>query len=195
MTLGGLEIRSHEQSNEFANFFVKKVNDIVKSTKVDENVYNGIKKIDAQCEMFMTRENIRKCFSEMKIKNTEGYDRIPQRVLVDGLDQLLDPLSNLFEMIYCQKVIPGQWLVSKIIPVHKKGNKSHIENYRPVANLCSVSKVFEKLILNRIYELEIINGINLTGKQQHGFKKNKSTLTAGLLLQSLIAAALDDNNA
>ena len=81
----------------------------------------------------MTRENIRKCVSEIKIKNTEGYDRIPQRVLVDGLDQLLDPLSNLFEMIYCQKVIPGQWLVSKIIPVHKKGNKSHIENYRPVA--------------------------------------------------------------
>ena len=58
MTLGGLEILSHEQSHEFAKFFVKKVNDIVKSTKVDDNVYNGIKKIDAQCEMFMTRENI-----------------------------------------------------------------------------------------------------------------------------------------
>ena len=58
MSLGGLEIPSHEQSNEFANFLVKKVNDIVKSTKVDENVYNGKKKIDARCEMFMTRENI-----------------------------------------------------------------------------------------------------------------------------------------
>ena len=69
---------------------------------------------------------------------------------------------------------------------------NYIENYRPVANLCSVSKVFEKLILTRIYELEIINGINLAGKQQQGFQKNKSTLTAGLLLQSLIAGALDD---
>ena len=28
-----------------------------------------------------------------------------------------------------------------------------IENYRPVANLCSASKVFERLILNRINQL------------------------------------------
>ena len=31
------------------------------------------------------------------------------------------------------------------------------------------------------------------GKQQHGFTKNKSTATAGLLLQSLIARALDND--
>ena len=31
------------------------------------------------------------------------------------------------------------------------------------------------------------------GKQQHGFMKNKSTVTAGLILQSLIARALDDD--
>ena len=110
-------------------------------------------------------------------------------VLVDGLEQLLDPLTYLFKLIYVEKKIPGQWLVSKIIPVHKKGNKSLIENYRPVANLCSVLKVFERLILKRIYELEEINGVTLAGKQQHGFRKNKSTLTAGLLLQSLIAGA------
>ena len=60
MTLGGLVVPSHELSNGFANFFVKKVNDIVKSTKVDENVYNGIQKIKAQCDMFMTRDSIRK---------------------------------------------------------------------------------------------------------------------------------------
>ena len=34
-----------------------------------------------------------------------------------------------------------------------------IENYRPVANLCCVSKIFEKLIIKRISELEAINGI------------------------------------
>ena len=33
----------------------------------------------------------------------------------------------------------------------------------------------------------------MAGKQQHGFVKGKSTATAGLLIQSLIARALDDN--
>ena len=39
----------------------------------------------------------------------------------------------------------------------------------------------------------MINGMTLAGKQQHGFQKNKSTVTAGLLLQSLIAEAQDDD--
>ena len=69
----------------------------------------------------------------------------------------------------------------KDYPGSQKGDQQMIENYRPVDNLCSVSKIFEKLILKRIGELEIINGIFLGGKQQHGFIKNRSTLIAGLL--------------
>ena len=84
--------------------------------------------------------------------------------------------------------------MAKVIPVFKKGAKKHIENYRPIANLCSTSKIFEKLILKQIKYLETLNKLDFTGKQQHGFKKNKSTATAGLLLQSIIARAADDNN-
>ena len=65
-----------------------------------------------------------------------------------------------------------QWRVSKIIPVHKKGSKQCIENYRPVANLCSSSKIFDRLILNRINQLELLGKIDLTGNGQPGFKKN-----------------------
>ena len=48
--------------------------------------------------------------------------------------------------------------------------------------------------INRINKLEAINKINLAGKEQHGFTKGKSTATAGLVLQSLIAGALDDDH-
>ena len=41
--------------------------------------------------------------------------------------------------------------------------------------------------------LESLNEVNLAGKEQHGFTKGKSTATAGLVLQSLIARALDDD--
>ena len=63
-----------------------------------------------------------------------------------------------------------------------------------MASLCSTTKIFERLILNRINKLEAINKINLAGKEQHGFTKGKSTATAGLVLQSLIARALDDDH-
>jgi hypothetical protein len=69
-----------------------------------------------------------------------------------------------------------------------------MENYRPIANQCSVSKNFEKLILKQINYLEETNKLDFTGIQQHGFKKSKSTATARLLLQSLISRAADANN-
>ena len=57
-----------------------------------------------------------------------------------------------------------------------------IENYRPIAKLCSTSKFFERLILQRIHTIELDNNIDLTGKQQHGFKKSKNP-TFALQLQ------------
>ena len=55
----------------------------------------------------------------MKIKSREGSDLIPQIIIVDGIDQLNEPFSHLFN----QKKISEQWKMSKITQVHKKGNK------------------------------------------------------------------------
>ena len=129
---------------------------------------------------------------DLKNKKSEGYDRIPVCCLLDAREPLLTPMAEMFTKIYLTGKIPEQWKVSKIVPTHKKGSKNAIENYRPIANLCSGSKVFEKLILKQIHYLESTNKLDLTGKHQHGFKRNKSTATAGALLQSIISRAADD---
>ena len=69
-----------------------------------------------------------------------------------------------------------------------------MENYRPIANLCSASKIFEKLILRRINEIQDENQEDITRNGQHGFKRNRSTLTLSLELQSIIARALDNDD-
>jgi hypothetical protein len=93
------------------------------------------------------------------------------------------------------KSIPGQWRVAKTIPVYKnKGDKKDIESYRPIANLCSSSKIFEKLILKCILEIEASNKVDLTGSNQHGFKRERSTTTLSSHLQSIIGRALDEDN-
>ena len=178
----------------FGEFFRDKVVQITNNTHISPSVYNGQKKVDCPDSFFMSDTDIMECLKTIKIKNCEGYDRIPQRVLVDGAETLLHPLKDLFIKIYYQKKLPEQWLISKIIPIHKKGPKCNIENYRPIANLCSTSKIFEKLILKRIQKNELGANVDLSGKQQHGFKKSKSTATLGLQLQSLIARALDERN-
>jgi hypothetical protein len=178
----------------FADCFESKVRKIVNEQTISASVYNGRKKIDVIDCNFMRRFEITKAIKTLKAKNCEGHDRIPQRILVDGFDALDQSLCHLFNQIYEQKTIPEQWLISKVIPIFKKGDPKNVENYRPISNLCSTSKLFEKLILLRIQEIELNSKIDLTGKSQHGFKKKHSTNTAGLTIQSLIARALDGDN-
>jgi hypothetical protein len=63
----------------------------------------------------------------------------------------------------------------KIIPVHEKGNVRDM-NYRPIASLSVFSKLLEKLVYNRIIEFIERNGIITDA--QHGFRANRSTVTA-----------------
>ena len=175
MCLEGKIVDKGSLPDIIAVFFDKKVKQIVSSIACDDTVYNGKKKVEATDKMFMDIASIRECITTLKTKNSEGFDRIPQRILVDGIDQLIIPLAGLFKLIYESKQIPSQWLIAKVIPLHKKGAKKDIENYRPISNLCSTSKIFEKLILKRIHEIQVENNIDMTGKNQHGFKKGKST--------------------
>ena len=190
----GVEVKYEEAAERFASYFDSKVKDILANTKVNDQVYNGTRKVTAENKFFMDRLSVKECMLSLKIKNTDGYDRIPQRILVDGADVLVGPFSKLFNKIYNEKTIPEQWLIAKTIPIFKnKGDKKNIENYRPIANLCSSSKIFEKLILKRILEIQDVNKCDLTGNNQHGFKHKRSTSTLSIELQNLIARALDED--
>ena len=63
---------------------------------------------------------ITECVRSIKIKNCEGYDRIPQRILVDGIDHLAVPLTQLFNQIYQRNELTDQWRISKVCPYSKR---------------------------------------------------------------------------
>ena len=98
----------------------------------------------------MTKKDVKECMFAIKSKKCEGFDRISVSTLCDARDILIDPMADLFQKIYETKTIPDQWKVAKIIPIFKKGDNTKIQNHRPIANLCSSSKNFEKVILKQI---------------------------------------------
>ena len=189
-----VEIPENLLPDRFAGFFDIKIKNLLEEVEVDDSVYNGRKQIATRDKFFMDLETVREIMGNLKNKNSEGYDRIPQKILHDGANILSVPMQKLMQLIYKEKKVPDQWLVAKTFPVFKnKGNKKDIENYRPIANLCSSSKVFEKLILKRILDIQEEAKIDLTGVNQHGFKKNKSTSTLSVELLSMIARAIDND--
>ena len=173
LTVRGSSIDPENLAEAFAVFFHEKVEHYKNEAVLNSLVYNGGNKLIVGDRFFMDVNSISKCLTTLKPKTSEGYDRIPVKIVFDARDLLLPTLTKLFKLIYQQRVIPYQWKIARILPIHKKGSKTQIENYRPIANLCSFSKIFEKLILNQINYLKSTNKLDLTGKPQHGFKKKK----------------------
>ena len=86
-------------------------------------------------------------------------------------------------------MFPSKLKLAKVIPLFKKGDKTSIENYRPIPLLPCMSKVLEKIINIQLYDYFQSN--NLLYKSQYGFRKHHSTEFASLELVDTIQQQLD----
>jgi len=105
-------------------------------------------------KIFWRSEDIKNIIEAMSNKKSTGQDELQIVVYKDSLEITLPHITKLMNLIAVEESIPSNWRVAKIIPVHKKGNKQDLNNYRPVSNICCLSKIYEKLILLYITRLE-----------------------------------------
>ena len=77
--------------------------------------------------------------------------------------------------------------IQKIFPVYKKGDICLIENYRPIAILSTFSKIFEKIVANRLTDYMLQH--KLLSECQYGFRPSFTTeLAISKLCQSMYHA-------
>ena len=67
---------------------------------------------------------------------------------------------------------PNEWKKANIVPIHKKGDKKLIQNYRPVSLLHICAKIFEKLIFRSLFKY--LENNNLLNPHQSGFRPGDS---------------------
>ena len=76
---------------------------------------------------------------------------------------------------YSTSQFPDSWKVARITPILKDGDRTEKSNYRPISVLPVISKLFEKLVFNQLYQYMKENG--LFTSDQSGFLLLHSTLT------------------
>ena len=86
-------------------------------------------------------------------------------------------------------IFPDSFKKSKIIPLFKKGEPSLLVNYRPISLLPTISKIFERIIHNQMYDY--FNDNNLLAEQQYGFRKLHSTEFAAVKLADYISKQME----
>ena len=87
------------------------------------------------------------------LSKASGLDFISVVVLKSCELELSYILAELFSKCLKESCFPDCWKVSSVAPVFKNvGERSTGKNYHPVSLLSVVSRVFEKLVNNRIVD-------------------------------------------
>lgn len=98
----------------------------------------------------ITMEEINNALKMMKKNRTPG----PDSVIIEMINQTDENFRSRLKILYnlCLETgnIPQEWQMAEVVLVHKKGDISKLDNYRPISLLSQMYKLFSRIITNRI---------------------------------------------
>ena len=104
-------------------------------------------------DVSVTPKIVKKVIMSFDLLKVSGLDCIPVMVLKNCEPEVSYIIAEFFNKCLKESCFPDCWKVSSVVPVFKNvGQRSTAKNYRPVSLLSMVSKVFEKLVNNRIVD-------------------------------------------
>ena len=115
-------------------------------------------------------------------------------VLKNYEPELSHILTELFNMCLKQSCFQDYWKVLPLVPVFKiVGERTTAENYCLVRLLYVVSKIFEKIVNNKI--VDPLKKCGLFSDFQYGFRSSRSTTDFLIVVCDRIAKAFNSSGA
>ena len=184
----GQELGSGETAEEFNTFFLEKVQKIRTGIPQSNGCpLEGVKKRTANKKHYFSlttvgEDKVLSTIRSLKNSAATGVDEIPTHLLKLGARIIAVPLTWIVNTSIATGKFPALWKKAKVVPLHKKNDVNVISNYRPVSNLCTSSKVLEKVIHAQMSDYFEKNDLMPAG--QHGFRRGFSTTSAVISMHS-----------
>ena len=112
--------------------------------------------------------------NSLKSSNSQGFDSIPMKIVKSTIREVATRLSHIFYKSFLTGVVPDDMKIAKIVPIYKSGNKKLLNNYRPISILPAFSKLFKKIVCNRLENFLEVQ--HLMYEHQYGFIKKHCTI-------------------
>jgi hypothetical protein len=122
-------------------------------------------------------------------KPSSGFDGVPCNVIKSCGHLVAKPLAIVINQSFKEGKYPDLIKTSKVVPIHKKGEKDVVSNFRPVAVQSVFSKIFEVIFLRRL--IPFLENNDILSDAQYGFRKNKATTDAVFALLTSVFNSID----
>ena len=132
----------------------------------------------------ITTDEINKAIDQLKLNKAAGLDLILNEFIIYGKNQLLPLLLRLFNVMFSKGYFPESWSEGLILPLHKKGSVDSVENYRGVTLLSVISKLFTRILNNRLSYWAEDKSVYI--EAQGGFRSKMGTIDSMFVLDNVI---------
>lgn len=88
--------------------------------------------------------------SSLKDCCAPGPDGLEAKFIKLASQVLIYLLCGLFNLPLFTCNLPSIWKCAKVTPLHKGGDPLDTDIYRPISIICTVTKIFEKLVFNQL---------------------------------------------
>ena len=181
-------------SDSFNNFYINIGPDLAKQIpKCDEDPLSYIPN-NIRGSIFLkdvTYSEFAKIIILLK-NSSPGWDGIHTKVVKNTYNVFSEQLLHILNLSITQGVFPDELRIACVTSIYKGGNSMMLNNYRPVSVLSLLSKIFERILYNRL--IEFINKHDILYKYQFGFGGRMGTNTAMIILIDKIVSALDNSD-
>ena len=109
----------------------------------------------------------------MKANKAIGLDKISARLLRDAAWVIAPSLTYIINSSLKLGKFPSHWKCAKVTALFKQGDRTIMDNYRPISVLPTVSKVIEKAAHIQLYAF--LESHHLLVTNQFGFRRGRST--------------------
>ena len=120
----------------------------------------------------VTEAEVINVIGSMQGKSSTGFDGISSKILKTCASIISKPLAFVFNSSLVLGTFPERCKYAIVRPIYKGGEKSKVNNYRPISLLISFSKILETLMFNRLNQHLQVNGILIP--EQFGYRKGIS---------------------
>jgi hypothetical protein len=176
---------SKSKATAFNDFFLSHSNIDTSHAElppVEEDPQN-IEKIEA------TEKEVYDIIKSIDPSKATGPDGISPKLLYEAAHSIVPSLTRLINMSLLLSKVPQKWKLANVIPLFKSGDKSSVNNYRPVSLLSCASKILERIVFKHLYNY--IRDNHLISPHQSGFQPGDSTVNQLSFLYHTFCEALD----
>ena len=95
-----------------------------------------------------------------------GLDGFQSRVLRKLAGVIAELLSAIYQHSWLSGKVLEDWRLANVIPIHRKGHKEDLGNYRPVSLTSVPGRVMEQIVLGEI--TQHVRGVQGSGSASTG---------------------------